>query len=102
MKVLISLEGASPQTDIVRNLTPLEFRDLLSKPGIDSILKQGNIIEFAFDGKPNNIGIYVGRDQTGHTIILLEHPAFVPGTLMTYSYMDDVKLFKGTVTLSND
>jgi hypothetical protein len=31
MKVLISLEGASPQTDIVRNLTPLEFRDLLSK-----------------------------------------------------------------------
>jgi adenine C2-methylase RlmN of 23S rRNA A2503 and tRNA A37 len=46
--------------------------------------------------------IYVGRDQTGHTIILLEHPAFVPGTLMTYSYMDDVKLFKGTVTLSND
>ena len=32
MKVLISLEGASPQTDIVRNLTPLEFRDLLSKP----------------------------------------------------------------------
>lgn len=74
----------------------------IDKPGIDSILKQGNIIEFAFDGKPNNIGIYVGRDQTGHTIILLEHPAFVPGTLMTYSYMDDVKLFKGTVTLSND
>ena len=74
----------------------------IDKPGIDSILKQGNIIEFAFDGKSNNIGIYVGRDQTGHTIILLEHPAFVPGTLMTYSYMDDVKLFKGTVTLSND
>lgn len=33
----------------------------IDKPGIDSILKQGNIIEFAFDGKPNNIGIYVGQ-----------------------------------------
>ena len=24
----------------------------IDKPGIDSILKQGNIIEFAFDGNP--------------------------------------------------
>lgn len=27
----------------------------IDKPGIDSILKQGNIIEFAFDGKVNDL-----------------------------------------------
>ena len=32
MKVLISLEGALQQTNTIHDLTPLEFRDLLSKP----------------------------------------------------------------------
>lgn len=73
----------------------------INKRDVNTILHQGNIIEFEF-GDRRIMGIYAGRDQTGHTIILLEHPAFVPGTLMTYSHMDDVKLFKGTVTLSND
>lgn len=32
MKVLIRLSTESPQTNIIRSLTPLELRDLLSKP----------------------------------------------------------------------
>lgn len=73
----------------------------INKRDVNTILHQGNIIEFEF-GDRRIMGIYAGHDQTGHTIILLNHPACTPGTIMTYLYMDDVKLFKGTVTLSND
>lgn len=73
----------------------------INKRDVNTILHQGNIIEFEF-GDKRIMGIYTGHDQTGHTVILLNHPAFTPGTIMTYSFMDNVKLFAGTVTLSND
>lgn len=73
----------------------------INKRNVNTILHQGNIIEFEVSDR-HIMGIYAGRDQTGHTIILLNHPAYTPGTIVTYSSMDNVRLFEGTVTLSND
>lgn len=73
----------------------------INKREINTILHQGNIIEFEFDSKPI-IGIYIGPDRAGHTVIILKHPVLTSGAIMTYSHMDNVKLFEGTVILSND
>lgn len=73
----------------------------INKPDINDILLIGHILEFEFDGK-SIVGLYIGRDQSGHNMVLLGHPAYAPGTLMTYTCMNNARLFEGTVTISND
>lgn len=65
------------------------------------IPSQGDIVEFEFEDK-SIIGIYIRREKLGHTVTILNHPTFTPGTVTTYSFINNVRLFKGTITLSND
>lgn len=72
----------------------------IDKRNDDDILYQGSIIEFEFDDK-HIIGIYIGREKSGYTVTILNHPTFTPGTVTTYSLINNVRLFKGTITISN-
>lgn len=47
------------------------------------------------------IGIYIGREKSGYTVTILNHPTLTPGTVTTYSLINNVRLFKGTITISN-
>lgn len=66
-----------------------------------TIPRQGNIVEFEFEDK-TIIGIYMGLGPTGHSVVILSHPTLVSGIDAVYSRMNNVRLFEGTVTISND
>lgn len=72
----------------------------IDKRNDDDILYQGSIIEFEFNDK-HIIGIYIRREESGHTVTILNHPTLTPGTVTTYSFISNVRLFKGTITISN-
>lgn len=66
-----------------------------------NIFQPGNIIEFEFENK-SIIGIYLRFSQIGHSVVILHHPTIKPGTIAEYTRINNVRLFEGTITLSND
>lgn len=77
------------------------MRANINKHTTNTVFRQGDIIEFEFDGK-SIIGIYIEYSRGAYTVIILEHPSLVPGTKILYTRMDNPRLFRGTITLSND
>lgn len=64
--------------------------------------KDGTIIRFGHYGLIV-IGIYVGRsDDNGYMVVVLQHNATPPGTIVTYKELPKWSRFEGSITLSND